>query len=266
VSFRLGTPVRRPVAALGCCAKFHYSPAGFSAHSARGFCTRRDYDVGAGGDDPRSDRPHLNIVSCRGTGSSPAPCWRVPDCRAVLAVATGPTMLTRTFPQLLAAGPLEAHTGSVESWRFCVDTPLGEGREGALNDATLTRSPRSSMVDCDLLLRDRHRHRLALRAHPESSGLADDAYRRGGADRPHGRRGRHQRPYSTRGEVVHAIARNSSTVRQSVRVLNPRFGFRIAHRRDDEFRWFANARSPRLPNRGLRGGGSTQGARLRTPT
>lgn len=39
-------------------------------------------------------------------------------------------MLTTTFPQLLAAGRLEAHTGMVESWRFCVDTPLGEGREG----------------------------------------------------------------------------------------------------------------------------------------
>ena len=47
-------------------------------------------------------------------------------------------MLTRTFPQLLPAGRLEAHTRMVDSWRFCVDTPLGEGREGgALYDATL---------------------------------------------------------------------------------------------------------------------------------
>lgn len=58
---------------------------------------------------------------------------------ARLLPATGPTMLTRTFPQLLAAGRLEAHAGMVESSRFCVDTSLGEGRAGAaLHDATLT--------------------------------------------------------------------------------------------------------------------------------
>ena len=88
------TPVRRPVAARSCCAKLHYSPAGFSTHSVRGLCTRRDDDLGSAA-----------------------------TTREAIAVATGPTILTRTFPQLLAAGRLEAHKG-------------GEG--GALYDATLT--------------------------------------------------------------------------------------------------------------------------------
>jgi len=58
---------------------------------------------------------------------------------ARLLPATGPTMLERTFPQLLAAGPLDAHAGMVENSRFCVDTALGEGRgAGALHEATLT--------------------------------------------------------------------------------------------------------------------------------
>ncbi|CAH1661170.1 acyl-homoserine-lactone synthase [Chelatococcus asaccharovorans] len=58
---------------------------------------------------------------------------------ARLLPATGPTMLERTFPQLLAAGRLTAHAGMVESSRFCVDTGLGEGRgAGALHEATLT--------------------------------------------------------------------------------------------------------------------------------
>ncbi|MBB3933748.1 acyl homoserine lactone synthase [Kaistia hirudinis] len=58
---------------------------------------------------------------------------------ARLLPATGPTMLERTFPQLLAAGRLHAHSGMVESSRFCVDTGLGEGRgAGALHEATLT--------------------------------------------------------------------------------------------------------------------------------
>lgn len=58
---------------------------------------------------------------------------------ARLLPATGPTMLTRTFPQLLAAGRIEAHAGMVESSRFCVDTSLDEGRGGGtLHDATLT--------------------------------------------------------------------------------------------------------------------------------
>jgi acyl homoserine lactone synthase len=56
---------------------------------------------------------------------------------ARLLPAKGPTMLERTFPQLLAAGWLTTHAAMVESSRFCVDTSLGEGRGGALHDATL---------------------------------------------------------------------------------------------------------------------------------
>ncbi|WP_454858640.1 acyl-homoserine-lactone synthase [Rhizobium binxianense] len=57
---------------------------------------------------------------------------------ARLLPATGPTMLERTFSQLLAAGRLISHPAMVESSRFCVDTSLGEGRGGALHDATLS--------------------------------------------------------------------------------------------------------------------------------
>lgn len=58
---------------------------------------------------------------------------------ARLLPAVGPTMLEHTFPQLLAAGRLNAHSGMVESSRFCVDTSLVEGRAaGALHEATLT--------------------------------------------------------------------------------------------------------------------------------
>ena len=58
---------------------------------------------------------------------------------ARLLPATGPTMLERTFPQLLGAGRLDSHPGMVESSRFSVDTALGEGRgSSALHEATLT--------------------------------------------------------------------------------------------------------------------------------
>lgn len=57
---------------------------------------------------------------------------------ARLLPAVGPTMLERTFPQLLASGRLAAHSGMIESSRFCVDTSLDEGKGGALHDATLT--------------------------------------------------------------------------------------------------------------------------------
>lgn len=58
---------------------------------------------------------------------------------ARLLPAVGPTMLEHTFPQLLAAGRLDACSGMVESSRFCVDTSLAEGRAaGSLHEATLT--------------------------------------------------------------------------------------------------------------------------------
>ena len=49
---------------------------------------------------------------------------------ARLLPAFGPTMLERTFPQLLERGSLDAHAAVVESSRFCVDTSLAAGRGG----------------------------------------------------------------------------------------------------------------------------------------
>lgn len=58
---------------------------------------------------------------------------------ARLLPATGPNMLERTFPQLLAARRLDPHPGMVESSRFCVNTAIEEGRGGgAIHEATLS--------------------------------------------------------------------------------------------------------------------------------
>lgn len=63
---------------------------------------------------------------------------RVAGCARLLP-AQGPTMLERTFPQLLGSGSLEASPTMVESSRFCVDTTLAEARGGGqLHLATLT--------------------------------------------------------------------------------------------------------------------------------
>ncbi|MQB08059.1 GNAT family N-acetyltransferase [Agrobacterium tumefaciens] len=56
-----------------------------------------------------------------------------------LLPASGPTMLERTFPQLLETGSLSPHSGRVESSRFCVDTGLAARRDASqLHLATLT--------------------------------------------------------------------------------------------------------------------------------
>lgn len=58
---------------------------------------------------------------------------------ARLLPTMGPTMLSQTFPQLLADGVLPGKHTMIESSRFCVDT-RGEGRGGGrfLHEATLT--------------------------------------------------------------------------------------------------------------------------------
>ncbi|MDQ0513458.1 acyl-homoserine-lactone synthase TraI [Ancylobacter amanitiformis] len=56
--------------------------------------------------------------------------WVAGCCRLLPAV--GPTMLERTFPQLLANGALEAHAAMIESSRFCVNTTLATDRAGGL--------------------------------------------------------------------------------------------------------------------------------------
>lgn len=62
---------------------------------------------------------------------------KVVGCARLLP-ASGPTMLERTFPQLLERGSLDAHAAVVESSRFCVDTSLAAGRGGTLHQVTLT--------------------------------------------------------------------------------------------------------------------------------
>lgn len=62
---------------------------------------------------------------------------RVAGCARLLP-ASGPTMLTVTFPALLADSSLIAHSGLVESSRFCVDTAYEAGKGGGqLHSATL---------------------------------------------------------------------------------------------------------------------------------
>ncbi|MDJ1637416.1 acyl-homoserine-lactone synthase (plasmid) [Agrobacterium tumefaciens] len=63
---------------------------------------------------------------------------RVAGCVRLLP-ACGPTMLEQTFSQLLEMGSLAAHSGMVESSRFCVDTSLVSRRDASqLHLATLT--------------------------------------------------------------------------------------------------------------------------------
>lgn len=58
---------------------------------------------------------------------------------ARLLPALGPTMLAGIFPTLLPSEGLRAHTGMIESSRFCVDTSIEEGRgRGSVHEATLT--------------------------------------------------------------------------------------------------------------------------------
>lgn len=58
---------------------------------------------------------------------------------ARLLVATGPTMLANTFPELLSKDSYRPHDGMVESSRFCVDTSIKEGRgRQLLHEATLS--------------------------------------------------------------------------------------------------------------------------------
>ncbi|KQU89485.1 autoinducer synthesis protein [Ensifer sp. Root31] len=58
---------------------------------------------------------------------------------ARLLPALGPTMLTGVFPSLLPSEGLRAHTGMIESSRFCVDTSIEDGRGGgSVHQTTLT--------------------------------------------------------------------------------------------------------------------------------
>lgn len=98
------------------------------------FGGRLEWDVTITDDGERDQYDDLNPTYILATfGGS-----RVVGCARLLPAA-GPTMLERTFPQLLADGLLTATTTMIESSRFCVDTTLPAGRGGGqLHLATLT--------------------------------------------------------------------------------------------------------------------------------
>jgi acyl homoserine lactone synthase len=101
---------------------------------AKVFGERLEWDVTIDDGGERDQYDDLNptyILAIFG-GSKVVGCAR-------LLPAVGPTMLERTFPQLLADGSLNATTTMIESSRFCVDTTLPAGRGGGqLHLATLT--------------------------------------------------------------------------------------------------------------------------------
>ncbi|MFT3967354.1 MAG: acyl-homoserine-lactone synthase TraI [Sphingobium sp.] len=91
-----------------------------------------DVSVGRGQEHDEYDDLDPTYILALTDSNAVAACAR-------LLPATGPTMLERTFPQLLAKGSLDAHVGMVESSRFCVDTSRAVGRAGGvLHRATLT--------------------------------------------------------------------------------------------------------------------------------
>lgn len=101
---------------------------------ARVFSGRLGWDVSVGRGQERDEFDDIGPTYIVAVTHSNA----VAACVRLLP-AKGPTMLERTFPQLLAAGSLGAHAAMVESSRFCVDTSLAEGRGGGqLHRATLT--------------------------------------------------------------------------------------------------------------------------------
>jgi acyl homoserine lactone synthase len=90
------------------------------------FSERLDWDVTiteAGERDEYDDLEPTYIIAVKNDD-------RVAGCARLLP-ALGPTMLERTFPQLLANGSLNASARMVESSRFCVDTSSPAGRRGA---------------------------------------------------------------------------------------------------------------------------------------
>lgn len=101
---------------------------------AQVFANRLEWDVAIEEDGERDQYDDLGPTYILATLSG----QRVVGCARLLP-ASGPTMLERTFPQLLAAGALSATAAIVESSRFCVDTTLPTGRVGGhLHLATLT--------------------------------------------------------------------------------------------------------------------------------
>ena len=101
---------------------------------AKVFGGRLDWDVTImdGGERDQYDDLNPTYILATFGGNEVVGCAR-------LLPAMGPTMLERTFPQLLADGSLNATNSMIESSRFCVDTTLAAGRGGGqLHISTLT--------------------------------------------------------------------------------------------------------------------------------
>ncbi|MEY9607095.1 N-acyl-L-homoserine lactone synthetase [Bradyrhizobium diazoefficiens] len=99
---------------------------------ARVFCERMNWDVEVR-DGREADRfrwpTYILALSDR---SEAAGCAR-------LLPATGPTLLSVRFPELIGLDLFKPHAAMIESSRFCVDTSIETGRAGqALHDATWT--------------------------------------------------------------------------------------------------------------------------------
>lgn len=98
------------------------------------FSERLEWDVAITPEGERDEYDDLEPTYILAVASD----GRVVGCARLLP-ALGPTMLQRTFPQLLASGSLNASATMIESSRFCVDTSLSVGRGGGqLHLATLT--------------------------------------------------------------------------------------------------------------------------------
>ncbi|KSV66465.1 autoinducer synthase [Sinorhizobium sp. GL2] len=101
---------------------------------ARVFADRLGWEVDAAGNyesDPFDALEPTYILAVSDDG-------QVVGCARLLP-ALGPTMLANVFPSLLPSGGLRAHTGMIESSRFCVDTSIEEGRGGrSVHEATLS--------------------------------------------------------------------------------------------------------------------------------
>lgn len=101
---------------------------------ARIFRERMNWDV-----DVRNGRERDQFDHCRPTYVlAVSDRDQVSGCARLLP-ATGPTLLSVLFPELIGSHLFNPHAAMVESSRFCVDTSIEAGRAGhALHDATWT--------------------------------------------------------------------------------------------------------------------------------
>lgn len=101
---------------------------------ARIFRERMNWDV-----EVRNGRERDQFDHCRPTYIlAVSDRHQVSGCARLLP-ATGPTLLSVLFPELIGSRLFSPHTAMVESSRFCVDTSIGTSRAGeGLHGATWT--------------------------------------------------------------------------------------------------------------------------------